>query len=366
MKKFLFVFCIAMALILTACSSGGSSTSTSSSSSDNSSNAGDSDSKNSDEKYVLRVSHPYPEISAQQKTLEWYNDELVKRSDGRLSLDIFPGAQLMPPDQEIPGILNGQIDIALPLSSLLGSLDSVWYLFELPYLFDFDPEEPNVYLEHKRAFLHSEKGGELIKSLTEKHGLKVLHMSQDNYSEVFTSGKDNMITDLESFKGKKIRTTGGTIQGETFEALGASPMVVAAPEVAPAMQQGLVDGVISSANYAAQHYPVKTWTAIPLNAYVLTITMSVEKFNSLPKDLQDILAKTGKDLDLHQDEVSNKMITEDLKKMVKEKGIESYFPTEKEHNEIKKVLLPAHKKWADTVEVGHPLLEEIENTKIRK
>jgi C4-dicarboxylate-binding protein DctP len=362
LKKVSHGFLILLILFVTACS-GNSTTSTGESSVGNSnSESENTSSNNSNKKYVLRVSHAYPESSTQHASLEWINEELRKRSEGRLSLDIFPGGQLMPPDQEIPGILNGQIDMGLLLSSSLGNLDPVWYLFDLPYLFDFDPEDPSVYLQHKRAFITSENGGGLVNSLTEKNGLKVLSMSQDNYSELLTSRTDNAITNLASFKGKKIRTTGGSIQNDTLTALGASPMVVAAPEVTPALQQGVIDGVLTTAYYGIQHYPVKTWTGINLSSYVLTVTMSTDKFNSLPKDLQDILLETAKDFDKWIDEQSLKMMTVDINKMVKEKGIEVYFPTTEEHGEFKRLLEPLHQKWADSIDFGNDLLEEVKNT----
>ena len=33
--------------------------------------------------------------------MEWFNDEGRKRSEGRSSIDIYPNAQLMFPDQEM-------------------------------------------------------------------------------------------------------------------------------------------------------------------------------------------------------------------------------------------------------------------------
>ena len=355
MKKQVFIgVLILMMLIVSACG-GAKETSQEPS-------KGIKDSNNSSgEKYVFKVSHPYPPTSLQQQTLEWYNDEIKKRSDGKLSLEIYPSGQLMPPGQEIQALINGQIDMALPISSVIGSIDPIWYLFELPYLFEFSKDDPFLYFKHKRAFSDSEKGGGVIKAKTEEHGLKVISMSQDYYSEIFTTGKDNMITNLESAKGLKIRSTGGTMLNDTISALGASATVVDATEVATAIQQGVIDGLASSAYYALGNYPIKTWTSVPINSYTLTVMMSLKKFESLPKDLQDIMTEAGKDLDQYLDGVSLKNLEELYDKGAKEKGIEVYFPTEEEHNEFKDALLPLHDKWAKTVKGGQELLDEVEN-----
>ena len=357
MKKLLSGILILMVCIITAC--GGTSETSNGPQKEN--NNGSSNS--SDEKYVLKVSHGHPPTSHQHKLLEWYNDEIGKRSNGRLSLEIYPSGQLMPSGQELQAMINGQIDMAIPISSVIGSIDPIWYLFELPYLFAFNNDDPSVFFEHKRAFMDSEKGGGVIKEKTEEHGLKVLSMSQDYYSSLFTADKDKMITDVKSAKGMKIRSTGGTILNDTFAALGASATVVDPSEVVTAIQQGVIDGVTTTATYALANYPIKTWTSAPINNYTLTVMMSQKKFQSLPADLQEILVETGKDLDKYLDQVSLEAIKEIYEKGAKEKGVEIYFPTEEEHNEFKKVLLPLQDKWAKTVKGGAELLDEVENTR---
>src|SRR4051812_729786 len=117
-KQFFIGVLILMMLIVTAC--GGAKETSQEPSKGN-------DVKSSGEKYVFKVSHPYPPTSLQQKTLEWYNDEIEKRSDGKLSLEIYPSGQLMPPGQELPALINGKIDMALPISSVIGSIDPIWY-----------------------------------------------------------------------------------------------------------------------------------------------------------------------------------------------------------------------------------------------
>ncbi|WHZ00830.1 TRAP transporter substrate-binding protein [Neobacillus sp. YX16] len=353
MKKVLSGILILMVCIMTACS-GTSETNNGPQKENNGSK---------DEKYVLKVSHGHPPTSHQHKLLEWYNDEISKRSNGRLSLEIYPSGQLMPSGQELQAMLNGQIDMAIPISSVIGSIDPIWYLFELPYLFEFDNDDPSVIFKHKRAFFDSEKGGGVIKAKTEEHGLKVLSMSQDYYSSFFTADKDKMITDLKSAKGLKIRSTGGTILNDTIEALGASASVVDPSEVVTAIQQGVIDGVTTTAFYALANYPIKTWTSAPMNNYTLTVMMSQKKFQTLPADLQEILVETGKDLDKYLDEISLAAIKEIYEKGAKEKGVEVYFPTKKEHDEFKEVLVPLQAKWAKTVEDGQELLHEVENTR---
>ncbi|WP_177184324.1 TRAP transporter substrate-binding protein [Psychrobacillus sp. OK032] len=355
MKKFFIGIFFPIMFIISACS-GASETSQNSQQKNN--DAGNSNNT----KYVLKVSHTYPTTGLHHQSMEWFNDELVERSNGRLSLEIYPSAQIMPPGQEIQAMLNGQIDMNMTNSALIGSIDPIWYLFELPYLFEFDMEDPSLFYKHKRAFFDSEKGGEVIKKKTDERGLKVLSMTQDNFSEIFTAGKGELVTDLKSATGLKLRTPGGTVLKDSINAIGANAVVVDAAEVATSIQQGALDGVISTAYYALSNYPIKTWTSVPINNFTIAVMMSNKKFDSLPTDLQSILVETSKDFDKFLDEVFLANLKNN-EKLAKEKGVEVYFPTEEEHNEFKKVLLPLHDEWAKTVEGGQQLLDEIENTR---
>lgn len=344
-----------MMLILSACS-GASETS------QESHKKGGRDSNSDSAEYVLKVSHAYPTTTLHHQSLVWFSDELKRKSDGRLSLEIYPSSQLMPPGQEIQAIINGQVDMGIPISSVIGSIDPTWYLFELPYLFEFNNEDPSLYYKHKRAFFDSEKGGELLKKKSEKHGLKVLAMSQEDFSQLFTASKEKKITDVKSADGLKIRSTGGTILNDSIKALGASATVVDAAEVATSIQQGSIDGLVSTQYYAFANYPVKAGVAMPINNFTLAVMMSQKKFESLPEDLQTILVETGEEYGLYLDKVFSGNLKNN-EETAKEKGINIYYPTVAEHNEYKKALLPLSEKWAKTVEGGQALLDEVENTR---
>src|SRR4051794_8545272 len=58
------------------------------------------------EKYVLKLSHGFPSTTDMHRFMEWYNEELKKRSDGRLSLEIYPEGQILKHDQEVAGMLQ--------------------------------------------------------------------------------------------------------------------------------------------------------------------------------------------------------------------------------------------------------------------
>lgn len=312
------------------------------------------------ETYVLRVSHPYQMGTLHHEYMEWFDKEIQKRSGGRLSLEIYSDSQLMPPEQEIPGILQGQIDITHSLSSIAGSFDPIWYFFDLPFLFNYDPKDPNVYLDSRKEFIESEKGGRLLGKMAEEKGLKVLAMgSTDLYASLWTAKENKMITDTSSASGLKLRTPGGQVAPDTLKAIRASGISIPGTELPTALQQGVVDGLITVPLYLYDNkLPVKTQTLYPFVNYVMPVIMSQKKFNSLPKDLQNILVETGKDLEQHADQTVRKKIAEVYKKLEKEQGIKTYYPTPKEIEQWKEITEPAWDSYAQKEPRAAELIKE--------
>jgi len=95
---------------------------------------------------------------------------------------------------------------------------------------------------------------------------------------------------LEDLKGAKIRSAGG-IATQAIELLGAAPVTMATGEVYPALQQGLLDGLVFPV-YGLRDYKFidmcKAYSEPGLFIWGDDLYMNKDKFYSLPKDLQEI------------------------------------------------------------------------------
>ena len=93
---------------------------------------------------------------------------------------------------------------------------------------------------------------------------------------------------LEDLRGLKIRATGG-ILAEIYRELGAVPVVIAAAEVYPAFQRGMLDavslGVPDIASYRLQEIG-KFLTRVSLNVTVLQYALNQPSFDVLPDDIR--------------------------------------------------------------------------------
>lgn len=321
--------------------------------------ASEENSETGNEEYTLTLAHGFPTNHFMHTFMEWFDEEIQARSEGQLSLEIYPNAQLMSMDQQTPAQLQGQIDMSHLASPVLAGFDERWNFFELPFLFDYDPEDPTVFLENRTTFLESEEGGGEFKRFMEEKGIKVLSLGYiDIFGSIFTT--DKLVTDVESARGLRIRTPGGIVSPETMASVGVNGITMAGTEVITALQQGVVDGLLTTPIYAHDvNLPINTYTVVPLFNSVTAVTISVDKFESLPAHLQEILVETGSDLEKHIHGVIQDSITETLPKLENEKGVDIYYPTEEEIEEWREATRPAWELFEKEVEGGKELLETL-------
>ena len=101
---------------------------------------------------------------------------------------------------------------------------------------------------------------------------------------------------IENLKGMKIRCTAGAFL-EWLTALGASPVVMAMPEVYMSLQKGIIDGVLcdwESLHGFRFYEEAKNITAnIPIGAVAFCVAMNENRFQSLPPDAKKAIEQNS-------------------------------------------------------------------------
>ena len=148
---------------------------------------------------------------------------------------------------------------------------------------------------------NAEKGSEVLWRLYEKYP-EVREGFKDNHVLLlFTSASYHLITTKKQVKtladlhGMKIRTTGGP-PTEQMKVLGAIPMSIPMPENYISMQKGVTDGMPApwDAIYSFRLYEVaKYFTYVPLGCVYFSISINKNKWNSLPKDVQEAMTSVS-------------------------------------------------------------------------
>lgn len=103
---------------------------------------------------------------------------------------------------------------------------------------------------------------------------------------------------LEDLKGLKVRTIAGPPTA-AMKLLGATPLLIPIPDIYLALQKGVLDGAGTTFNAALQwrYYElIKYYTYVPLYSGASFMIMNLNKWKSLPKDIQEqITSVTGMD-----------------------------------------------------------------------
>ena len=219
-----------------------------------------------------------------------FKEEVESRSNGSIIIDLQASGVLGSENDVLDSMLGGggTIDMsrisAFALTSYGGQKSM---LLSLPYIF--------TSRDHFWKFATSDLAQEFLQEPSENgSGVRGLFYGEEGFRHFFTSYE---ITDINSFKGKKIRVSNDPVMNGLVEGLGASPTVVSFGELYSALQTGVVDGAEQPiANYKSNAFPEVAPYMI-LDGHTLgaiQVIITDEAWNKLSAEQQQILVDAGK------------------------------------------------------------------------
>lgn len=238
------------------------------------------------EKIVLKAGHPANSTEPYHLGLVEMARIASELSDGRVEIQIFPAMQLGSEKAMIEGLLLGTIDIVVTANGSATNFVPQLGILDLPFLFRNR--------DHMYSVMDGEVGEKLKESMAER-GFHLLGFYDAGVRHIMTS--NTPINSYEDLQGLKIRTMPVPAHIASFNAFGANAVAVDYGELYGGLQTGLVDGAeAANTNYdlkkfyeVAPHWAQIGWIILAADAI-----MSVEKFNSLPEDIQEILTIAGR------------------------------------------------------------------------
>jgi TRAP-type C4-dicarboxylate transport system substrate-binding protein len=190
------------------------------------------------------------------------------------------------------------------------------------------------------------------------YGFKSIAATFTPFYQIFMRrGKE--VKRLDDLKGLNIRGVGGPF-GEGVVAAGANNISIATAEVALALERGTIDGVLTYFGTAKTYIDSIASVSIVNYASVDgSLAMSENKWNGLPKDIQNIILKVGLEFDDKMIDLCEKAEME-VKEEFRIAG-KKFF--ELPHGDIarwKELCVPVWEKWAeDKGEKGRRIIEFI-------
>lgn len=236
---------------------------------------------------TLKFAHPVPETDPQHAMATYFADELAKRTNGEITVQIFPNGQLGNDQQMIDGARSGIIDISLVGANNMTGLVPQAGAFTLPFMF---PTREIAY-----TVLDGEVG-QMIGDQYEQFGLKSLGFPENGYRNMTNNrGPIRVPADV---KGLQMRVNNSKPLNDMFAALGAAPQQLPVAELYTALETGVVDSQDHplAVTLSFKFYEVQKYLSLTQHAYSpLSFFMNLDKFNSFTPEQQEIVLATAAD-----------------------------------------------------------------------
>lgn len=220
MKRFLALMMAAiMVLGLTAC--GGKEEAAS----------GDNGGASAAEPVVLRLSTHVNEVNASGWQVKKLAEHVKEVSGGAMEIDLYFDGQLGGQTENCEGMIAGTIDMSIMDSGTLANYDPRIGILDMPYTFENK--------EQCRTVLANGLEETLANWVTETCGIRPISLQCTMFRNSFVDGK--VISDVNAFKGVKMRIPDNPSMKICFEALGATPVAMPSGEAYTAIQTGVAD-----------------------------------------------------------------------------------------------------------------------------
>lgn len=272
------------------------------------------------------------------------------RTNGRVTVQLYPDNQLGSEREVVEGLTLNSIQMAAPANAVLTAWVPDMNIFELPF----------IWRDHKHlvTVVNGPIGQKFAPALKAK-GLRLLGYSWRGSRHIMTTKKPiNSVVDL---KGLKIRTMENPVHMSAFRAFGANPVPIPAAEIYTSLGQGVVDGgeAANTNYYASKFYePAPNWAMVNWLELVAPLLVSEKFWQSLPKDIQTILAEEGRKATIFETELYVKSEEESLEG-IKKKGVKITTPDRKPFTEASRKV---YDEWGPKVG-GRARIDEIMNAR---
>ncbi len=325
-------------LFVTACSNKGS-------------NAGDeAQAKTDSTTTTIKIGHVEPENRSTHKALLEFKKNIEEKSDGRLSIEIFPNGSLGGDVQMTESVAMGTLDATLPSSSVLTTYSDEFGILDMPWLF----------LSSEDAFEALDGDvGEYFNKKLEDQGLKCLGYVYNGPRSTTTSS--GPIEKPDDLKDIKMRVMESPIFIDFYKTLGANPTPMSFTELYTGLQQGTVEAQENppSLTFANKFYEVQGYQTIDEHVHnFLPFLINKGVYDNLDDDLKTLLDDEAKEYVKLQRDMEIKDNEKAIKDLEEIGGLKTNKLNSEQKKAFKDAVSPMYEKYKS--EFGEELFEMCE------
>lgn len=226
---------------------------------------------------------------ARAEAVIWFADELKKRTNDELSMEMHWGGTLLKAKAAAKGVGAGAADMGFLIGLYNPKLQHAYTLGDYPT----DYSDPWVLTRAMQELVAT--NADMKK---EFEALNLQHIVNMTSTEIQLVCKGDAVTSVEDIKGKKVRGIG--VYGKVFKDLGATPVSVSVYKAYQALDSGLIDcsQIYSYAipsfkiHEVANEVTIMNWGAL----MALSISMNKDTWADLSADHKKIIETLSIDM----------------------------------------------------------------------
>lgn len=286
----------------------------------------------SEEVIKLKYAFFAPASTFPAKQMEKWKEELEKRTNGKVEVQLFPGGTLLAANNMYDGVRDGVADIGLSSTTYEPGR------FPLLDISDMPSGYPN-----------SEVASQVVYDLVKEYppeafdDFKIITVFATEPAHIQTK---TPVKTLEDLKGMQIRISGSLTP--ILKELGASPVGMAMSEVPESLQTGIIDGSISSREVLLDlklAETVKYTTDYPLAINTFVAVMNKDVWESLPEDVQKVIDELSSEMPVWTGKYMDNHVQEALQWSQEEQGLEIISLSGEEKARWDKIIEPLQNKY---------------------
>ena len=238
------------------------------------------------EPITLTIYSPGNENSVPTKTIIEYARLVNEASNGAITLDVHHSNELGNDAEAIESTRMGTIDIIFAGTSGFTAFYEKAKILDLPFLFNSAEQAYEV--------TNGEVGEQIFADFPQ-YGLVYLSEGDNGMRHISTTNR--AINAAEDVEGLKIRVPTSQLYLDVWEALGATPVALALPELALALSNGTAEAQDNATYHLvanATYDDIKYFSNINYMWMGCTMAVNAVTWNKLAPEVQDILKEQAK------------------------------------------------------------------------
>jgi len=302
-----------------------------------------------EKKIIIKYADFHPLETLNYKTQQRFEKILEEKTNGKVDVQLFPGAQLGGQRDLIEQVKLGTIQMTFGNPPYFSNYVPDLSVMDMPYMF-------NNY-EHIERVVDGEVGQIFNEMLIKKEGLRVLAWFHIGFRHMIT--REKAIRKIEDFKNVKFRSPEAFAFVGMFKALGAVPTPLPWPEVYQAMKTKIVDGMETTPEGMTSTKVYEVGKYVTLTNHINTVegpTINEEFYQSLPADIKQALAETLAEIVPWQRKTQIET-NEKALALLKEKGCEMI---DIDITPLRKAMAPVWAEYVKKSARGQELIDKID------